>query len=384
MMNKWSTRDFPVGLYDLHPNVSINFQMNRFYNWTNDEDMLREMREAARSIHSYEELVHSFIQLGNQALEQDKKLKAAYYFRGGEFYLPEGNPKKQQLRKQFIALTTAHYGIAKEQHHLIPYENKFLSAYHISADNPKRTVVFFGGFDSYVEELLLMVMIFKGAGFDVVCFDGPGQGAALEDYGLPFTHEWERPVSAVLDFFSLDNVTLIGMSLGGFLAVRAAAFEKRVKHVIAYDVLTNFFEVFMHQVEPETREKLQTLLADGQNEQVNTALQQMAGKSLMIEWGLMQGMHITSSQTPAEFMRKTMLYNTKDISSLLTQDVLLLAGQEDHYVPLKQLNEQITSLTHVRSLTARMFTAKEHASNHCQIGNLGLAADVMLQWIGQF
>lgn len=83
MMNKWSTRDFPVGLYDLHPNVSINFQMNRFYNWTNDEDMLREMREAARSIHSYEELVHSFIQLGNQALEQDKKLKAAYYFRGG-------------------------------------------------------------------------------------------------------------------------------------------------------------------------------------------------------------------------------------------------------------------------------------------------------------
>lgn len=104
----------------------------------------------------------------------------------------------------------------------------------------------------------------------------------------------------------------------------------------------------------------------------------------MIEWGLMQGMHITSSQTPTEFMRKTMLYNTKDISSLLTQDVLLLVGQEDHYVPLKQLNEQITSLTHVRSLTARMFTAKEHASNHCQIGNLGLAADVMLQWIGQF
>lgn len=61
----------------------------------------------------------------------------------------------------------------------------------------------------------------------------------------------------------------------------------------------------------------------------------------------------------------------------------MLAGQEDHYVPIEQLPEQIGTLTNVRSLTARMFTAKEFASNHCQPGNIGLAVRVMLNWIEQ-
>ncbi len=68
---------------------------------------------------------------------------------------------------------------------------------------------------------------------------------------------------------------------------------------------------------------------------------------------------------------------------LITQDILLLAGQNDHYVPIKQFTDQILTLTNVHSLTARMFTSEETADNHCQIGNLGLAADVMLNWINQ-
>ena len=31
---------FPVGYYPLHPNVSLNFQMNRFWNWVGDKQML--------------------------------------------------------------------------------------------------------------------------------------------------------------------------------------------------------------------------------------------------------------------------------------------------------------------------------------------------------
>ena len=37
---------FPVGYYTLHPDASINFQMNRFYDWVGDPSMLTEMREA--------------------------------------------------------------------------------------------------------------------------------------------------------------------------------------------------------------------------------------------------------------------------------------------------------------------------------------------------
>jgi pimeloyl-ACP methyl ester carboxylesterase len=51
------------------------------------------------------------------------------------------------------------------------------------------------------------------------------------------TPEWERPVSAVLDFLMLRAVTLVGISLGGYLALWAAAFEPRIQSVVAYDVV---------------------------------------------------------------------------------------------------------------------------------------------------
>ena len=42
-----ASNSFPVGYHDLHPDISINFQLNRFYGWVGDDSMLTEMREAA-------------------------------------------------------------------------------------------------------------------------------------------------------------------------------------------------------------------------------------------------------------------------------------------------------------------------------------------------
>ena len=68
-------------------------------------------------------------------------------------------------------------------------------------------------------------------------FEGPGQGGVMRLQGMHFTHEWEKPVKAVLDTFDLNNVTIIGISLGGYLAPRAAAFDKRITKVVAWSVL---------------------------------------------------------------------------------------------------------------------------------------------------
>jgi hypothetical protein len=43
--------------------------------------------------------------------------------------------------------------------------------------------------------------------------------------------------------------------------------------------------------------------------------------------------------------------------------------------------KQLKALTNARSVASRVFTKKEHAQNHCQIGNIGLALDVMVKWI---
>jgi hypothetical protein len=46
---------FPVGYHDLHPDISINFQLNRFYGWVGDDSMLTEMRVAAAGLAGVQE-----------------------------------------------------------------------------------------------------------------------------------------------------------------------------------------------------------------------------------------------------------------------------------------------------------------------------------------
>ena len=104
-------------------------------------------------------------------------------------------------------------------------------------------------------------------------------------------------------------------------------------------------------------------------------------KSLLVDWMMQLAMHNTGLRAPYEVMKHYQRYETASISSRLTQDVLLMAGAEDHYVPVHQLPDQIATLTHVRSLTARLFTRAEQAQNHCQTGNMGLAFRVILDWM---
>jgi pimeloyl-ACP methyl ester carboxylesterase len=67
--------------------------------------------------------------------------------------------------------------------------------------------------------------------------DGPGQGEA--GYDLPMRHDYEVGVSAILDAVAdrgdvdLSRVGALGVSLGGYFAPRAAAFEPRLRAVAA-------------------------------------------------------------------------------------------------------------------------------------------------------
>jgi hypothetical protein len=52
----------------------------------------------------------------------------------------------------------------------------------------------------------------------------------------------------------------------------------------------------------------------------------------MIEWGVAQGMHVMGAATPYGFLQKCKLFNTRECSPLVSQDVLLMAGEKDHYL----------------------------------------------------
>ena len=347
--------------------------------------MLAELREVSPKIHNYDEFIAEFLKLYEKSLTRGNKLVTAYYLRMADFYM-KNHPKKDEYRKEFIKLVREHWQIKENSYHLVPYGDGFLTTYRFTPDNPKETLVMFGGFDGYAEEALGVCVALSKEGYDIVYFDGPGQGAALEDYHIPMTHEWEKPVGVILDYFKLNDVTLAGMSLGGCLVIRAAAHEKRVKRVVADDICTDFFETILRQF-PANSRKLVTFLVSHNNRIhsgiINGVVGKLSKKSLMIEWGIAQGMRIMGVATPYDFLLKCRKLNTFDVSSLVTQDVLLMGGQEDHYIPLHQFYDQAKMLTHVRSLTTRLFTREETGHNHCQLGNIGLSAEVIVDWVEQ-
>jgi dipeptidyl aminopeptidase/acylaminoacyl peptidase len=98
-------------------------------------------------------------------------------------------------------------------------------------------VVMCMGLDSAKEEMDAYESIFLARGMATLAFDGPGQGEA--EYELPIRGDYEVAVKSVLDWvdrradLDASRIGLWGVSLGGYYAPRAAAFEKRVRACIA-------------------------------------------------------------------------------------------------------------------------------------------------------
>jgi len=390
-----ATTSFPVGYYQICNDPSLNFRFNFWYNCyyagTGDDSMLSEMKSFAPLIKTYDDWKNQFLTQAEKAMSNGRILKAAYYYRAAEFIMLPFDPDKQPTRQRFLQLTRSAYELDGLQF-AVPYtqgsQSGKLPGYRLTPANPKGTLVMFGGYDSYIEELVPQALVFRDAGYDVILFEGPGQGGALEDYGLPMTPEWEKPVAAVLDHFGLDNVSLMGISLGGYLVIRAAAFEPRVHRVIADDVIFDFFGCEMAACSPVTATTLRTLLEDPLSPVnpldplvFNALVEQGMKGSMYTNWVVNQGMHVFGVGTPFEFFQQSKKYSAAGISGKVNQEVLLLAGSKDLDVPVEMFYSQIGALGNVSSLTARLFTEAEQAQNHCQVGNIGLQLGFIVNWL---
>ncbi len=378
---------FPVGYYRLHSDVSLNFQMNRWFGWVGEPDMLEEMRIVAPRIATYDDWTREFVALAECASHQGHALRAGYYWRSAEFFMRPDDPERKGAREKFMGAVLSAYGSDLGERHAVPHVDGrlsgFLPAYRLTPRRPKSTIVFFGGFDSSIEELTPAFIYFRDAGYDVIAFEGPGQGGALHESGLPMTPAWHTPVGAVLDYFEIERAALVGLSLGGCLAIRAAAFEPRIERVVAYDVFPDFLESNLRLIQPLRRGVLKGLLTLGAAGLVNAMAARVRAKSPVVDWGIRHGMHVTGTASAFDFLQTARQYRTADVSALVTQDVLLMAGSDDHYVPISQWHNQIRTLPNARSLTARLFTPNESAGNHCQVGNYGLALKTIVNWLDQ-
>jgi pimeloyl-ACP methyl ester carboxylesterase len=190
-----------------------------------------------------------------------------------------------------------------------------------------------------------------------------------------------KPVKSVLDHLELNNVTLLGISMGGWLCLRAAAFESRITRVIAtghaIDYMKSMRALFywLHMWLYKKHKDFMARL---------TEKKFLRNKESVPVWMVRHLMYITKKDKPLDALETYLLMNEQNIhSELITQDVLLLLGNKDHFIPFKMLDMQVKALTNAKSVSTRVFTKEEHAQNHCQVGNVGLSLDVMVKWLDE-
>ncbi|WP_328302651.1 alpha/beta fold hydrolase [Streptomyces sp. NBC_00435] len=104
---------------------------------------------------------------------------------------------------------------------------------------PRPTVILTNGSDGQnVDMWTYGVSAALDRGWNALVYDGPGQGEPLFVQELSFTPRWEEVVGPLIDWLDRredvdsSRIALTGLSMGGNLVARAAAFEPRIAALV--------------------------------------------------------------------------------------------------------------------------------------------------------
>lgn len=329
---------------------------------------------------------------GHRVSARDAFLRASNYYRNAEFFLhgDSGDPRIRQAYdasvhsfRQAAALFTPTVEPIE-----IAYQGTGLPGYLYRADDtgaPRPTVVMCNGFDGSVEE-----MHFFGAaaaaerGYTVLSFDGPGQPGTRHRRGLTFRPDWENVVGPVVDHalalpeVNPDRIALLGNSMGGLLAPRAAAFDQRIAALIALDGVYDLGIVATSLMPGDPAEARRRLQAEHDPE-LDATLEAAMAADPTARWAIEHGMYVMGAPTPRAFAASYLDYHLRDgIAERIECPSLVCAGTEDGFFQ-GQPELLYEHLTCPRTLLR--FTADQGAGAHCQVGAQRLAYARVFDWL---
>jgi pimeloyl-ACP methyl ester carboxylesterase len=350
----------------------MNFQINRVAIYGPDCIDMNEVRPLLPQMRDRKSWTREWLMLAHRAESEKRWGQAVYYYRMAEFYLPDTSSDKALCYRKFRAMFDAAHAGEPIDRIEVPYEGTYLPVLRLKSEHEKAVLVIHGGYDSFMEEFYPQLVPYWKAGYTLILFEGPGQGQARKN-GLTFTPEWEKPTSAVLDALHLKNVTLMGISMGGYLAPRAAAHDARIQNVICYDMFYWGMDILLNRLSPLAGQALLFMLHRGMAGTVNFILKKKMAGNVDLAWKLTHGMYITGTKSPYEFLHCLDGFRLADCAGEVTQNVMILAGEKDQYVPFSRLAAVKAAFCHAASLTCCVFTAQTGGEQHCQVGELHLA-----------
>jgi hypothetical protein len=362
----------------------MNYTLNRPLLDGTSPARLKEISDVAPSIKDYDTWHRVWLDLAKRAESEKRWIDAASYYHGAEFYLPAGDVRNALYDDFARNWALGMQGVAGYERIAVPYAGGHLPGFRVQAKGEEiSTFVFHGGYDSFVEEFYAFLLPLTELGFTVIGFDGPGQGGALRQ-GIFFEHAWEKPAKAVLDYFDLDAVEWLGASCGGYLSIRAAAFEPRIKHIISLPTTYSGLDMTLKQMRPGKAQELVSLFKAGDRKGAEALVAVERLPSSVFDWCITQGMHITGTKTPFDFLSAIALHSLDGILHHVKQDILLTEAEQDHLFNPGWIHRTMRELVCARSITARVFTAREGGEQHCQVGNSALAREEVIRWLARF
>ncbi|WP_028583358.1 alpha/beta hydrolase family protein [Desulfogranum mediterraneum] len=347
-----------------------------------DESWYTHWRALADRIYQQAEIA---LGSGHRVSARENFQRACNYYRTSEFFL-HGNREDPRIVETWRLSRDAFRRAAPLMPHpvevvAIPYENTTLPGYFLQPDaslKPRKTVIIQTGFDGTAEELYFTRAVFALArGYNALLFEGPGQGGALREQQLYFRPDWEHVVTPVVNYLltrkevDQQRIALMGISMGGYLAPRAAAFEHRLAALVANPGSDDLYV--------QDRSLLSEL--EHSPEQSNLYLKQAMAKDLGFRWFIENGMFSTNTRSPADFLLHWSQYRMREEISQIRTNTLCVGSRRDHFMGYERFRRFYDRLQSPK--TFLLFSAKEAAEAHCQMGALAVSANHIYDWLDQ-
>ncbi|HEY6341196.1 MAG TPA: alpha/beta hydrolase [Bryobacteraceae bacterium] len=324
---------------------------------------------------------------------RDGYLRAAHYFRNSEFFLHRNHEDPRIYSAYKKSINAYKLGCPLYDTPIlpveIPYENTTLPGYfhRVDESGTKRPLlILHTEFDGSAEEMHSEnARAGVERGWNVLVFDGPGQYGPIHRERLPFRPDWEKVITPVVDFaltlpgVDPKQIALMGVSFGGYLAPRAAAFEKRISALVANDGVYDFSVTQLKSVPPDQREAFIAAVNQKEAPELDRKIVEAAKSSPSAKWAADQAGFVMGEPTPHAVVAKMLKFYLRDgIAEQISCPTLVLDAEEDMYLK-GQPDELYQHLTCPKTMIR--FTTAEGAGAHCQCGADRLANARIYDWL---
>jgi dienelactone hydrolase len=250
----------------------------------------------------------------------------------------------------------------------VPYGDTTLPALFVPAggDGPAPCMIHFDGLDVTKEIIYMLGMpdALARRGVATLIVDNPGVGEALRDRKLHNSHEAEKPAAACVDYLEgLDAVDparigIMALSLGGYHAPRAAAFEHRLACAVAWGANYNWGAT--------------------QRRRYESGEQSLPVPHYWDHVGWVFG-----KDTVEAILEESAKLTLEGILHQVQCPILVVHGENDRQIKLAQAEQTIAECTASPKAELYVHRLADGGAEHCSVDNVRLTIEVISDWVAE-